>query len=87
MNMKYDSAVMERLVNATEMRAVDAYNAFSRVKSSIYSVNSYEWNDEKKREIDLIVQEIDDRLMFSINQIQSYLDYLKKKMSEFENRG
>ena len=87
MDMKYDSALMNKLVNATEARAVEAYNALTQLKTASCSLSSYDWRDGKKKEFDALIQDIDDRLLESIHRLQSYLDYLQQKMREFESRG
>jgi hypothetical protein len=87
MDMKYDSSVMNRLVDATESRMVDAYNAYSKIQHMATGINSAEWDDGKRQEFDAFIQSISDGLINSIEELSSYLDYLKQKMVEFENRG
>ena len=87
MDMKYDSSVMNRLVDATEKRMVDAYNAANKIKCMSFAINRAEWDDEKKQEFDAFMQSMFDGLNNSVLELSSYLDYLKQKMIEFENRG
>ena len=87
MDMKYDSSVMNRLVDATEKRMVDAYNAYSQIQHMVAGINKAEWDDGKRQEFDAFIQSISDGLINSIQELTSYLDYLKQKMVEFENRG
>ena len=87
MDMKYDSSVMNRLVDATEKRMVAAYNAYDQMRDMADGINKAEWDDGKRQEFDAFIQSISDGFINSIQELTSYLDYLKQKMVEFENRG
>lgn len=87
MDMKYDSSVMHSLTDATEQRMVEAYNYLEKVVSASESINTSDWDDEERREFESAIAEIKTSLMTSIQGLNEYLDYLRAKMSEFENRG
>lgn len=87
MDMKYDSSVMNRLVDATEKRMVDAYNTYTQIYNMAGIINRAEWDDGKRQEFDACIQSISDGFIDSVQELISYLDYLKQKMVEFENRG
>ena len=87
MNMKYDSSVMNGLVKATEARIVDAYNAFIQINNTIKNTNTSQWNDTKRTEFEELVTNIGEELKTSAQKLNNYLEYLKQKMIDFENRG
>ena len=87
MNMKYDSSVMNGLVKATEARIVDAYNAFIQINNTIKNTNTSQWNDKKRTEFEELVTNIGEELKTSAQKLNNYLEYLKQKMIDFENRG
>lgn len=87
MDMKYDSAVMHRLVEATEQRMAEAYNCLERALSSSHTISTSDWDDAKRKEFESIMAEIRTTVLSSVQNLKEYLDHLKEKMVEFENRG
>ncbi len=87
MDMKYDSQVMNKLLGATEARVVEGYNAYLQIKNLSDSINTNLWNDAKKKEFELCVSEINESLKTAVNEVNSYLQYLKEKMIKFEFKG
>ena len=85
--MKYDSSVMHKLTNATEQRIVDAYNCLSRVLSAADGVNKADWDDEKRSEYNMALAQIEESFKSAAINLNDYLDHLRAKMAEFENRG
>ena len=87
MDMKYDSSVMHKLVDATERRMVEAYNSMLRIESAVSSVNSSDWDDAKQKEFATTISDIKDSLFQAVQALKTYLDHLQIKMNEFENRS
>lgn len=87
MDMKYDSSVMHQLTDATERRIAEAYNDFERVRYSYDRISRSDWDDEKRKELEEALDGIKLSLMASVRELQGYLEHLRGKMREFENRG
>ena len=87
MDMKYDSSVMHKLVDATERRMVEAFNSMLRIESAASSVNSSDWDDAKQKEFAATISDIKDSLFQAVQALKTYLDHLQVKMNEFENRS
>lgn len=87
MDMRYDSSVMHRLTEAAERFTVDAYNDLERLRKSFEQILSSDWDDEKRKELGDALNEIKSALKASVRELEEYLELLRGKMREFENRG
>lgn len=85
MNFKFDAAVTNDLINKTEERTNEAVQAYADLNQLISSLSTSEWDDEKKKELETYSNELYQRMGNSLNQLNDYLLYLKKKVSEFQN--
>lgn len=87
MNMKYDSAVMHKLVDATGARMTEAYNYLQNIKSALEKAGRSDWDDAKRKELEDALAETEAFMQSAVRCLGEYFDYLQHKMTELEHRG